>query len=329
MRAARPFLALIVALAAMAAAAGPAPAATRHYWIAAVNVAWDVAPNGHDPVHDMAVPPERRRFTAVVYRRFTPGFRRPWPNRAIVGDNDGIPGPTIHATVGDRVILHFRNLDRAYRMPHSVHVHGFQYQPSSDGAFIPFVSGRDGAVPYGQTYTYRFRAGPNSYGVWPYHDHSREMMRSIELGLYGAIIIRRPDERPPDREFIVFLAANAGFDTINGRAFIGNTPTFRSRVGEDVEWNVLAIGEDQHVFHIHGHRWLKNGVPIDSDVLGPSSIVRARFREDAPGTWYYHCHVESHQDNGMIGLYRVEGRAARPAPVRTPAPPAPATGHHG
>jgi FtsP/CotA-like multicopper oxidase with cupredoxin domain len=23
------------------------------------------------------------------------------------------------------------------------------------------------------------------------------------------------------------------------------------------------------------------------------------------GTWLYHCHVESHMMNGMIGLYRV------------------------
>jgi len=24
-----------------------------------------------------------------------------------------------------------------------------------------------------------------------------------------------------------------------------------------------------------------------------------------PGTWLYHCHVEEHMMNGMIGIYRV------------------------
>ena len=31
-----------------------------------------------------------------------------------------------------------------------------------------------------------------------------------------------------------------------------------------------------------------------------------RWKEDAPGTWLYHCHVETHMMQGMIGLYRVD-----------------------
>ena len=30
------------------------------------------------------------------------------------------------------------------------------------------------------------------------------------------------------------------------------------------------------------------------------------WKEDAPGTWLYHCHVETHMMQGMIGLYRVD-----------------------
>jgi manganese oxidase len=33
-----------------------------------------------------------------------------------------------------------------------------------------------------------------------------------------------------------------------------------------------------------------------------------RWKEDAPGTWLYHCHVEDHMMNGMIALYRVDRR---------------------
>ncbi len=31
----------------------------------------------------------------------------------------------------------------------------------------------------------------------------------------------------------------------------------------------------------------------------------ARWRERDPGTWLYHCHVESHMMAGMIGTYQV------------------------
>ena len=159
-----------------------------HYWVAAVSTTWDMAPNGRDAVMDQPVAPEAHRFPALVYRRFTPGWRRPWPNRQS-GDNGGIPGPTIRAEVGDRVLVHFKNLDAANRWPHSMHFHAFRYAPGSDGAFIPHVSGRGGAVPYGKSFTYELLALPDSHGVWPYHDHSHFMHESIMAGMYGTIVI--------------------------------------------------------------------------------------------------------------------------------------------
>ena len=298
------------AIAAAGSQPGPRPnvtpsGRTREYWIAAVNTTWDLAPNGRDVVLDQPVPPESHRFPATIFRRFTPGWRRPWPNRRS-GENAGIPGPTIRAQVGDEVLVHFKNLDNLNRFPHSMHFHAFQYGPGSDGAFIPFRSGKGAEVPVGGTFTYRLFAGRDSHGVWPYHDHSHHMHESIGAGMYGSIVIAEPGERPPDREFVVFFARHGGLDTINGKAFIGNTPTFRARVGDIVQWDVLTIGDDFHVFHVHGHRWLRGGAPVDSELLGPSSTLRVRWREDAPGTWYYHCHVESHMRNGMVGLYRVD-----------------------
>jgi FtsP/CotA-like multicopper oxidase with cupredoxin domain len=38
--------------------------------------------------------------------------------------------------------------------------------------------------------------------------------------------------------------------------------------------------------------------------VGPNETVTARFTEDNPGRWLYHCHVFSHQD-GMAGWYDV------------------------
>jgi FtsP/CotA-like multicopper oxidase with cupredoxin domain len=300
---------LIAVLAAVAALAftPTAGAATRHYWIAAVPETWNIVRNGMDPMTGLVFPPENTTMETVLYKRYTAGWRASWPNRFwTVGDNDGIPGPTIRARVGDTVLVHFRNMDTRRNAPHSMHFHGFRYAFNSDGSFIPGVTGPAANVPPGGTATYRLQARRSSRGTWPYHDHSSSMEQSIAGGMYGAVIIRGRRERAPDRQNIVFFSQHLGFETVNGRAFIRNTPTFRARVGQDVEWNVLAIGSEHHTFHLHGHRWrAPDGRFVDNQTLGPADTLQIRFREDVRGEWIYHCHVETHQVAGMIGIYRV------------------------
>jgi len=144
-----------------------------------------------------------------------------------------------------------------------------------------------------------------SRGVWPYHDHGPDMDVSIAGGMYGALSILGRRERRPDVENVVVFAPLGGLQTIDGRAFVGNTPTFHSKVGDLVQWDVLAMGDDHHTFHVHGHRWFQHGTPVDTRTLGPAESFRVRWVERDPGTWLYHCHVEEHMMNGMIGLYRV------------------------
>jgi FtsP/CotA-like multicopper oxidase with cupredoxin domain len=285
------------------AAAADAPRHVVEVWVAAVPVTWNVVPNGHDAIGHMEFQPAETTFRTVVYREYTRDFAEPIPNAA--GDR-GIQGPLIHARVGDTILVHFRNLDTTFNRPHSMHFHGVHYRFGSDGSYIPGFSGPGANVKPGQTFTYRLVAGPDSAGVWPYHDHSPSMMDSIEGGLYGALSILAPGEKAPDREFVVYLESQQGFMTINGRAFVGNTPVFRARVGETVQWDVLSLGDDFHTFHVHGHRWqTPDGAVRDTQVIGPAESYKIRWREDAAGTWLYHCHVESHMMNGMIGIYRV------------------------
>ena len=305
-RPARRLVALIVLLAA--ASASPAEAAVRHEWVAAVPTTWNIVPNGRDGIMGTTFEPSQTVFPTVVYRRFTKGWKKPLRNAPVASvDHDMIPGPLLHARVGDRLRIHFKNKDP--NAPHSMHFHGVHYKPSSDGAYIPGFSGKDGNVKPGQTYTYKLDAGPDSAGVWPYHDHSPSMHESLAGGLWGALSIRGRHERKPDREFVTVFAAMQDFQTINGRAFVGNTPIYRSRVGDRVQWDVLAIGDEHHTFHVHGHRWrTPAGVPEDTRTLGPAESFRVSWREDAPGTWLYHCHVEQHMAKGMIGIYRVSPR---------------------
>jgi FtsP/CotA-like multicopper oxidase with cupredoxin domain len=284
-------------------------AQARTYWIAAVPVRWNIVPNGHDAIMGMEFTRKETTLRTVVYKAFTPGWGEPLKSvSSVVGDEDGIPGPTIQARVGEKIVVHFKNLDTEFNRPHTMHFHGVEYDFfDSDGAFIPGFSGPGASVEPGDTHTYELVAGPDSAGVWPYHDHGPAMEESIRGGMYGALSIRDAGESVPDREFVVFLEHLAGFSTINGRAFVGNTPVFHANVGDVVQWDVLALGDDFHTFHIHGHRWRDpSGTPIDTRVVGPAESFRFRFREDKPGTWLYHCHVETHMAMGMIGIYVVK-----------------------
>jgi manganese oxidase len=279
---------------------------TVEYWVAAVPLTWNIVPNGHDAIMGMHIPTTQSVVRTVVYRRYSANWKKPLAN-ASPASADGllIPGPLIQARVGDTILIHFKNMDTLRHDPHSMHFHGVHYAPTSDGAYVPGFSGRDADVLPGHSYTYRLVAGDDSAGVWPYHDHSRSMDASIEGGLYGMLSILGRHDQAPDREFEVVLAPWGKFMTIDGRAFVGNTPVFHAKVGDLVQWDVMAMGSDFHTFHVHGHRWTVDGVPRDTQTVGPAESFRIRWREDAPGTWLYHCHVEDHMGHGMIGIYQV------------------------
>ena len=49
----------------------------------------------------------------------------------------------------------------------------------------------------------------------------------------------------------------------------------------------------------------ERGRAVGSDEDHAGESFRVRWREQDPGTWLYHCHVESHMAAGMIGTYRV------------------------
>jgi manganese oxidase len=300
----------VLAMIGAAVHAAPAGAATRHFWVAAVPVTWNTIPNQRDGIMGVEFDPAETVFGTVVYRRYTRGWKRPLPNlpHDSNGGQDFMPGPLIRARVGDRLRVHFKNLDTRFNRPHSMHFHGVRYPPSSDGAYVPGFSGGDGDVKPGHTWTYKLTAEPGSVGAWPYHDHSPSMHESIDGGMWGMLSIRGRGERLPDREFVVVFAPMGRFQSIDGRAFVGNTPVFASKTGELVQWDVMAMGSEHHTFHVHGHRWREQGVPRDTKNVGPAESFRIRWRERDPGTWLYHCHVETHMAQGMIGIYRVARR---------------------
>ena len=59
---------------------------------------------------------------------------------------------------------------------------------------------------------------------------------------------------------------------INGRSFIGNTPTIVAKSGKRVRWYVfnLDLGMMWHNFHLHGQRWKTADGSVDTKSLGPA-----------------------------------------------------------
>lgn len=99
------------------------------------------------------------------------------------GFNGTVPGPTLEATVGDVFEIRFTN-----RLPEPtvVHWHGLRIPAAMDGTEMV-----QRPVAPGKTFTYRFRL-PDADTFW-YHSHFNETVQ-LERGLYGALIVRSPDE---------------------------------------------------------------------------------------------------------------------------------------
>ena len=119
---------------------------------------------------------------------------------------------------------------------------------------------------------------------------------------------------------------------LNGRSFIGNTPTILAEAGQKIRWYVfnLDLGMMWHNFHTHGQRWHFAGEAYDGRSLGPAEsfvvettappvlllpgdIAKAQDPEHRPkhakkyhvrGDFLFHCHVEMHMMAGLAGLVR-------------------------
>lgn len=275
----------------------------REYWIRAEERRWNIVPSGRDQMLDRKVK-GKTKFKAFGYRAYTQGFATP------IG-RVRIPGPLIEAEIGDTIVVNFQN---TLSSPVTIHPHGAQYSVDMDGAYKGRFTDPGGFVQQGETFQYVWEAAEGTEGAWLYHDHGPLDPIPLYKGLFGPMIIRKPGEPRPDKEFFVafhsFQPVATGlrnvFWCMNGHAYAGNTPTFEANVGDRVAWHVYAIDNDFHTFHIHGHRWRDpSGRVVDNQTLGPGDSFSASYVEDNPGRWLYHCHVFSHLHQGMNGWYTV------------------------
>jgi len=171
--------------------------------------------------------------------------------------NGSIPGPTLEAHEGDKVIIHFHN-----NLPETstIHWHGLHIPADMDGSPLH-------PVPPGGSKDYVFTIDPGTAGTFWYHPHPDNRTGfQIEKGLYGAIVVRpNHDPLPPLPEKLLILSDNrfhadgsidisaphspaAIVDEENGRE--GNVmlvngqvmPRIMIRSGEVQRWRIVNAG---------------------------------------------------------------------------------------
>jgi len=154
----------------------------------------------------------------------------------------------------------------------------------------------------------------------------------------------------------LFHTVRNGATCINGRQWLGNTPTILSGRDTRMRFGVVGMGSMFHTFHLHGHRWVIPGpdgnTPAaiqtsaqitavsqfeDTRLFGPAnsfaftiqgqsgSFMRAGGpgSDESLGEWHMHCHVLNHMDTGMMGSLLIVkgGELVSALPVGVPCPP--------
>uniref|UniRef100_A0A8C7XI74 Hephaestin n=1 Tax=Oryzias sinensis TaxID=183150 RepID=A0A8C7XI74_9TELE len=300
---------------------------SKTYYIAAVEIDWDYSPNrtweaemfrdqGMNPAPAFVDPQGGfigSRYKKVVYRQYTnEKFTKP-VERTPDMEHLGIMGPMIHANIGDKVKIVFKNM--ASR-PYSIHAHGIKTES-------PSVQ----ETKAGETNTYTWyinkNTGPTTEqeecSVSAYYS-TVDVTKDLYSGLIGplvicrrswaskqqlnncCIIIRYLDEnirrfirnpRPNIKDNEDFIESNK-MHAINGYVY-GNLHLYME-AGDKVYWYLMAMGNevDLHTVHWHGHS-------VEYKVKTKRFYTYILY----PGTWLVHCHVTDHIKAGMEALYTV------------------------
>jgi FtsP/CotA-like multicopper oxidase with cupredoxin domain len=222
--------------------------------------------------------------------------------------NGQVPGPTLRATVGDRVKVRFTNQGTH---PHTIHFHGW-HPPEMDGS-LP-----EHQVPPGGEFLYEFDAEP--FGLHLYHCHAIPLKRHIHKGLYGVFLVDPKPARPPADEMVMMMNAfDTNFDAeneiyaVNTVGFHHMTEPIQVKVGELVRINLVNVTEFDLInsFHLHGMFFdvYRTGTRIDTtettDTVmlcqGERCILETRFRY--PGKFMFHAHQSEFAELGWMGFF--------------------------
>ena len=224
--------------------------------------------------------------------------------------NGQVPGPTIRATQGDLIRVHFVNQGAH---PHTIHFHGWHH-PDMDGSLSQHQ------VMPGKDFTYEFEADPA--GLHLYHCHAVPLKRHIHKGLYGTFIIdpKGADQTPRDELVMMMNAFDTNFDneneiySVNTVAHYHMHHPIRVTVGKPVRIYLVNITEFDLInsLHVHGMFFTVNrtGTAATASELtdtltlcqGERAVLETTFRY--AGDFMFHAHQSEFAELGWMGLFR-------------------------
>ena len=268
---------------------------------------------------------------------------------------DQVPGPTVHARVGDKI--HFSmtnrtnvtspNLRIAAPMLHSMDFHSAMGSPED-----MFHS-----IGPGQTITFEFT--PTYPGVFMYHCVTPPMVDHVASGMYGMMVVEPKGGWPTkvDREYVVVQgdfyvkpdpekrkAENMPVYVLDKDKARARTPTqvvfngrfngmvdkpLLARPGERVRLYVLNVGPGSaSSFHVVGtifdRVWLEGNPQnelrgLQSVLLGASQGAIVEFVLPEKGDYIMVDHFFANAELGAIGLIRASDKTPPPGPAAEPA----------
>jgi FtsP/CotA-like multicopper oxidase with cupredoxin domain len=245
--------------------------------------------------------------------------------------NGRIPGPTIRASEGDLIRIHFTN---AGSHPHTMHFHGI-HAAGMDG--VPGA----GQINPGEAFTYEFSAEP--FGCHLYHCHSMPLKRHIHKGLYGAFIVDPDPARHADNEAVArsrllgtpendrwqeFVMVMNGFDTnfddenefyaVNSIAFAYFDTPIRIERSRPVRVYLINVTEFDAInsFHLHANffDYYDHGTTLTPTLKtvdtiiqcqGQRGIIEFSFADHEPGLYMFHAHQSEFAELGWMAHFEV------------------------
>ena len=222
--------------------------------------------------------------------------------------NDSVPGPTIRATEGDLVRIHFTNEGSK---PHSLHFHGI-HRAEMDGVFE--------SIGTGGKFTYEFYAEP--VGLHLYHCHVHPVEEHIAHGLYGAYIVDPKEPRESAEELVFVLnGMDTDYDGENNFYAANTIPFYYQHHPIEISTNqlirayVVNILEFDSVNNFHLHGTLFHHFPAGTDTVpsgfndmltmsqGDRQILE--FEYEYPGLYMFHAHVTEFSEKGWVSSFLV------------------------
>jgi nitrite reductase (NO-forming) len=250
-----------------------------------------------------------------------------------------VPGPTVHARVGDRIKFSMTNRSdeqvpgvrvTAVPMMHSMDFHAAMVSPQD----------KYRSIAPGQTMEFEFT--PNYPGIFMYHCGTPMILEHIASGMYGAVIVEPRNGYPTkaDREYVVIQSEFYVKPAPDGRK-VGSAPLYvldterlrearptytvfngvhngmvrnplAAKAGERVRIHVLNVGPSKtSSFHVVGtvldRVWIEGNPDnqfrgMQTVLLGSSNSATVEFMIPEDGSYIMVDHHFANASQGAIGL---------------------------